>query len=247
MAQPPSIKTSTGYELVLIPAGTFMMGSPQTEEKRGEDEEEHEVTLNHSFYIGRYEVTQEIWSKYQTHRSRFKGPNLPVSDITWFDAIAFANLISEKEGLEPCYKITPNSAKWSKGYKCKGYRLPSEAEWEYAARGGSKGMGGTLDEIAWSKTNSGKTTHPVGSKNANGFGLYDMLGNVWEWLWDIHEDYPKTAVIDPVGARKGNFRIRRGGGYSTGSSRIRVADRYALNPENRHSFLGIRLVRTAKP
>ncbi|MEC7986157.1 MAG: formylglycine-generating enzyme family protein [Myxococcota bacterium] len=232
--------------MVLIPAGTFMMGSPKNELQRGEDEQEHEVTLNHNFYIGKFEVTQDIWEQYLPNRSRFRGPRLPISDLTWFDAVSFVNAMSEKEGLEKCYVVSPNSVKWKKGYACNGYRLPSEAEWEYATKGGDEGIGGVLDEVAWTKNNSGKTTHPVGEKKPNGFGLYDTLGNVWEWVWDLHKDYPSTALIDPVGAKKGKFRIRRGGGYSTGAKRIRIADRYALNPENRHSFLGIRVVRTAK-
>ena len=133
---------------------------------------------------------------------------------------------------------------WSKGYACAGYRLPTEAEWEYVARGGPGGVGGILDNIAWTKGNSLKQTHEVGSKKPNGYGVYDMIGNVWEWVWDVHEDFSSNSVINPIGAKEGAFQVRRGGGYSTGDQRIRLSERYALKPDNTHSFLGLRLVRT---
>ena len=245
-SSPQTHSTKNGYVMNLIPSGRFMMGSKSSEKKRGKDEQEHEVVLNHAFYIGKYEVSQQLWEKYLDNKSRFRSPNNPVNNITFFDALTFANMVSTAHGLEQCYTITPQAAEWPKGLQCKGYRLPTEAEWEYAARAGQGELQQQdLDKYSWNKGNSGKELHPVGTKNPNGFGLYDTLGNVWEWVWDIYADYPKTEVIDPIGAKKGQFRVRRGGGYSTGASRIRIADRYALNPINKHSFLGMRLVRTA--
>ena len=230
----------------LIPAGRFLMGSSSKIPKSGEDEQEHEVVITQSFYMGIHEVPQNIWELYLDHKSRFKHGSHPVNNISFFDALTFANLMSRANGLQECYRITPQAAEWVLGLDCNGYRLPTEAEWEYATRAGEGGLQETkLDQYSWNKTNSNKSLHPVGQKKSNAFGLYDTLGNVWEWVWDIYEDYPSTEMRDPLGAAKGPFRIRRGGGYSTGSSRIRIADRYALNPINKHSFLGLRLVRTA--
>ena len=244
-AQPDTIQTKSGYTLKKISAGRFVMGSSNSVSNRGKDETEHEVVISQDYYIGIHEVPQRIWDKYATHKSRFLGAELPVAGVTFFDALTFANTLSKEEGLEECYVITPQAASWPKGFACTGYRLPTEAEWEYAARANQGSLQeDQLDSYAWSKGNSGKTTHPVGSKKANAFGLYDTLGNVWEWVWDIHQDYPSTELRNPTGAKKGNFRIRRGGGYSTGSSRIRIADRYALNPINQHSFLGLRLAKS---
>lgn len=241
-AKPDLHTTSLGYPMIQVPAGRFMMGSSQEE-----DEDEHEVVLTHSFYAGIYEVNQRIWEQFQTHQSRFRAPDLPVSGISFFDALLFANFMSSEEGLEECYIITPQAAEWRHGFACTGYRIPTEAEWEYMARAGEGNLQEQdINSYAWSKGNSENKPHPVGSKKANAFGLYDTLGNVWEWVWDIYEEYPKTEVIDPIGANKGVFRIRRGGGYSTGSTRVRLADRYALNPINQHSFLGVRLVKTIK-
>ena len=239
-SKPKLHTTSLGYQMIQIPPGRFVMGSSSEP-----DESEHEVVITHSFYAGIYEVNQQIWEQFQAHQSRYRSPNLPVSGISFFDALLFANFMSSEEGLEQCYIITPQAAEWQKGFQCTGYRVPTEAEWEYLARAGQGDIQEkNIEEYAWSKENSENKPHPVGSKKANAFGIYDTLGNVWEWVWDIYEEYPKTERIDPVGATKGAFRIRRGGGYSTGTSRIRLADRYALNPINQHSFLGVRLVKT---
>ena len=241
-ASPNSFQTESGYTMIQIPAGRFMMGSGEKKER------EHEVVLTHSFYMGVFEVQQSFWAEFrESNKSKFQDLQKPISNISFFDAVIFANDVSRKEGLEECYEVTPQAASWPKGYSCNGYRLPTEAEWEYASRANQDDpTDKELDDYAWSKRNSQKTTQVVGTKKANAFGLHDMLGNVWEWVWDIHEAYSSTEVIDPTGAQKDPFRIRRGGGYSSGVSRIKTTTRYALNPINEHSFLGFRLVRTVK-
>lgn len=243
-AAPPTIEGESGYPMVKIPAGRFLMGSGKEK-----DEREHEVVLTHAFFVGVYEVNQKVWNEVRDKNpSKFQSPQQPVSNVSFFDVVLFANALSQKEGLEQCYTVTPQAAVWPKGYQCAGYRLLTEAEWEYAARANQEEdmHESVKDTVAWTKGNAQKQTHPVGQKAPNAFGLYDMVGNVWEWVWDIYEPYSSTEIIDPMGAKKGPFRIRRGGGYSTGTSRVRIADRYALNPINEHSFLGFRLARTAK-
>ena len=242
---PAAYVGSSGYDMLLVAAGTFEMGSDKNEEYRDDDERKHTVVLTHSFYMGRHEVSQRVWSKLMADGSKFDGDSLPAENMTWFDAAAFANAMSDSEGLEQCYVISKDDVTWPKGYDCTGYRLPTEAEWEYAALGGKGGIGGDLLDVAWVKNNSDKKTHPVGQKAPNGYGLHDMLGNVCEWVWDLHEDYPRTESVDPIGAVEGDFHIRRGGGFSTGAPLVRTADRYSLNPYNQHNFLGVRLVRTA--
>ena len=245
------LTTDSGFVFVEIPKGQFVMGSASTEANRDKDERQVKVTLTHDYYLSQTEITQEIWSLYMKNESRFSGAKHPAESMDWFQAVAFANAFSKAEGLEPCYQISDTEVSWPKGYGCMGYRLPTEAEWERAARGGKDGnlgLGGELQEIAWIYENSEKTTHPVAQKKSNAYDLYDMFGNVSEWVWDLHEDYSKNAV-DPTGADRvaeGErvFRIRRGGGYTTGAEWVRPADRYSLNPENRHAFLGIRLART---
>ena len=232
--------TAVSGDLSLVKGGTFTMGYDD-----GESDEIplHKVTIS-DFYLGKHEVTQGLYqSIVGMNPSLFKGdPNLPVDHVSWYDALAFCNKLSEKEGLSKVYAIdgTVVTADW----KAKGYRLPTEAEWEYAAKGGQKGLARTMkfagsnyaDDVAWyidiSSGKSGVTTHPVGTKAANELGLYDMSGNVEEWCWDIYGKYPSGSQVDPVGPSSGRFRVYRGGSVMNRELGLRTANRENNNPLN---------------
>ena len=220
---------SLGIEFVLIPAGTFMMGSTS-----GDPDEKpiHQVTLSNAFYLGKTEVTQAQWQAIMgTNPSLFKGdPKRPVEQVWWDDVQAFIKKLNEKEG---------GSA----------YRLPTEAEWEYAARAGSTTAFSygddptTLGQYAWYKENSAEQTHPVAQLKPNPWGLYDMHGNVWEWVQDWYGRYDTASVTSPTGPSSGTHRSRRGGGWNNLSKYCRSANRYSVTGY-RDDFLGFRLVRS---
>jgi formylglycine-generating enzyme required for sulfatase activity len=236
-----TLKNSLGMEFVKIPSSSFMMGSPMSEKDRKEDEIQHRVTLSKDFYLGKYEVTQAQWQAVMGgNPSKFKGDNLPVETVSWDDAQEFIKKLNAKgEGT---------------------YRLPTEAEWEYAARGGKDGEvfgigdgknlssnqanfdGNTPYGNAAKGKYLGKTVD-VGSYQVNGFGLYDMQGNVWEWCADWYGAYPDGNVTDPKGADSGSIRVFRGGGWSMNGSDLRSAFRNWWTPSYRIDSLGFRLVR----
>jgi formylglycine-generating enzyme required for sulfatase activity len=200
------IVNSIGMKLAYIPAGAFDMGSPPDEKGRQDDEFQHRVKLTSPFRIGVTEVTQAQWRAVMgSVRSHFNGDKLPVEKVSWNNAVAFCQKLSEKEG-----KI---------------YRLPTEAEWEYACRAGATGQfsgTGTVDEMAWYEANSEERTHQVAAKKPNAWGLYDVHGNVSEWCSGYYKpDYPEGAVTDPAGPTEGKYRVIRGGswGYFPRSSR----------------------------
>jgi formylglycine-generating enzyme required for sulfatase activity len=238
---------------VRIEPGTFTMGSPDSEEGRYEDnrEVEHRVTLTRAFWLGRTEVTQAQWKVVMgTNPSSFSacGPECPVETVSWDDAVAYLNKLSDREGLERCYGTT------FKGLDCRGYRLPTEAEWEYAARAGSTGARyGELEAIAWYAGNTGpwpefenrlwSPTRQVGLKAPNRWGLHDMLGNVWEWTGDWFGDYVGSST-DPVGPDSGKYRVRRGGGYDVYARNLRAAVRAASSPDPGGADIGFRAART---
>jgi formylglycine-generating enzyme required for sulfatase activity len=217
---------------VRIEPGSFTMGSPGSEEGRDNDEAQHAVTLTRGFCLMATEVTQGQWrSVMGSNPSGFAscGASCPVEQVSWDDAVAYANRKSQAEGLQPCYEGSTFV-----GVGCTGYRLPTEAEWEYAARAGTTGARhGSLDAVAWHVGNSGGTTHPVGQKQANAWGLYDMLGNVWEWTSDWYGSYPGGAVTDPVGASTGSNRVLRGGSWYSHARLARAAYRnYGASVDN---------------
>ncbi len=212
-------------EMVRIPGGTFWMGS-QSEEASDDEQPVHKVTLK-SFSIGKYEVTQGQWKAImRTNPSDFKkGDNYPVEQVSWDDCQEFIRKLNQLTG--------------------KRYRLPTEAEWEYAARGGKDGPGndryGNIDAIAWYSRNSGNSTHPVGAKQPNAYGLYDMLGNVYEWCQDWYASYTSSAKTNPTGPSSGSSRVFRGGGWYFNAGHVRAANRNSLPPGNRSYNLGFRL------
>jgi formylglycine-generating enzyme required for sulfatase activity len=174
------------------------------------------------------------------------GATCPVEQVSWVDAAKFANTLSAKEGLQQCYGISGDSVTWSTGPACTGYRLPTEAEWEVAARGGRDTLysGGTeIGTVAWVEGNSNSTTHPVAQKAANGYGLSDMSGNVWEWVWDWYGTYPGQST-DPLGASSGSYRVGRGGSGSMDPAGARVSYRSRFDQDARGNSLGFRLART---
>jgi formylglycine-generating enzyme required for sulfatase activity len=243
-------------DMVRIQGGTFTMGSPSSERERYDNEgPQHRVTLS-SFYMGKYEVTQKEWQALMgTNPSYFKGDNLPVEYVSWYDAVNYCNARSKKEGLTPAYTVSGTNVTWNR--KANGYRLPTEAEWEYACRAGTTGPFNTGNNITTSQANydgnypyngnakgqyRGKTT-AVGSFPPNAWGLYDMHGNVWEWCWDWYGSYSSGARTDPTGASSGSYRVYRGGCWCTYGLLLRSAYRSYYNPDDRGSILGFRLVR----
>ena len=233
-ARPRELRNSIGMEFVLVEPGTFEMGSPATEPGRDDDETLHRVTLSQPYYLGKYEVTQGQWAAVMgSNPSSFSncGRNCPVEAVSWEDAQGFIEELNLREGVTV-------------------YRLPTEAEWEYAARAGTQtayhfgNATNRLGQYGWYDENSGNRTHPVGQKRPNAFGLYDMLGNVWEWVHDWYGDYPHGAVTDPRGPSSGANRVPRGGSWSDSARYCRVANRYRISPGNRGYILGFRLART---
>ncbi|RLS66550.1 MAG: formylglycine-generating enzyme family protein [Planctomycetota bacterium] len=241
LAQPPKeLTNSIGMKLVLIPKGTFMMGSPESEEGRRENETQHEVTISNDYYLGAYEVTQ---TQYQTvignNPSCYQGAlvgnqnaDLPVENVSLDDAVEFCKKLSELPEEKKAGRV---------------YRLPTEAEWEYACRAGSKTIysfddeEGLLPEYGWFKRNSSQRTHTVGLLEPNAWGLYDMHGNVWEWCSDWYGEYPKRAVSDPTGPTMGTDRVNRGGCWLYLAANCRSASRNWAKSSYQDGLLGFRV------
>ena len=232
--------------MVYVEGGSFQMGSND-----GDSDEKpvHQVTVS-SFWIGKYEVTQAEWKEVMgSNPSNWKGDQLPVESVSWYDAVDYCNKRSIKEGLTPCY--SGSGAGITCNWNANGYRLPTEAEWEYAARGGKHSKGykysgsNDIGSVAWYDGNAGNKTHEVGTKAANELGLHDMSGNVWEWCWDWYDSgyYAKSPGSDPRGAGSGSYRGLRGGSWYGLDNYCRVANRSGNNPGNGGSSNGLRLAR----
>jgi formylglycine-generating enzyme required for sulfatase activity len=242
-----------GIELKRIPAGGFMMGS--FDEDKGAEAAErprHFVRITRAFYLGVTEVTQGQYRAVTGQSpSAFKGSdNLPVENVTWFDAVNFCNELSRKEGLPAFYRIDGRRVDVN-DWGGAGYRLPTEAEWEYAcrARGTTRYSSGEdeagQEEYAWYLGNSGRRSHRVGQKRPNAFGLYDTRGNVREWCWDWFDKsfYSRSTIEDPVGPLAAERRVNRGGGWEDDPMGVRLTYRAARAPEERGNSLGFRLAR----
>ena len=236
--QPGDVRTFDGMEFVWIPAGEFRMGSTAYGEQPVT-----RVRISRGYWLGKYEVTQAAWQGVMgTNPSWFAGcGECPVENVSWTDAQEFIGRLNAQ----------------SSGGR---YRLPTEAEWEYAARAGEIGEAAweqavrvwenwerhaaDLDAIAWYEDNSGGRTHPVGQKEPNAWGLHDMRGNVYEWVQDRHGTYPGGLVTDPRGAASGDYRVSRGGSWGGGPERCRASSRAVDSPDTRNEFAGFRLLRT---
>ena len=253
---------------VLIEGGTFMMGSPEDEAWRGSDETRHEVTVS-DFYMSAYELTQkEYESVMGENPSNFKGDELPVENISWLDAVNYCNARSESEGLTPVYTIDGQNVTWDRS--ADGYRLPTEAEWEYACRAGTETPFYIAESPSAEEANYyghypygiednyfsqgnltvkpgqyRQTTLAAGSFDPNPNGLYDMYGNVSEWVFDYYGGYPAEAVTDPAGPESGTLRVYRGGGWNDFAKNMRSAYRAAMEQDKFSFNLGARLVRNA--
>jgi formylglycine-generating enzyme required for sulfatase activity len=222
IALTPNVEMTVAY----IGPGSFTMGSSSNEEGHSSDENQVEVTLSQSFWLAKTEVTQAQWEAVMgSNPSEFKGPNLPVENVSWEDAQDFIAKLNDKQILPQGWK----------------FALPTEAQWEYACRAGEKGpySGGTLDEVGWYKDNSDSQTHEVAKKRPNALGLYDMHGNVYEWCSDWYEDTLKGGA-DPVGPASGGLRVHRGGSWVNDASHCRAALRDGGSPGFRYVGLGFR-------
>jgi len=271
-----SAATPPGF--VRVPAGTFVMGAGAAAEHMGDDVA-HEVRITHDFFLEAHEVTRREfadlmgavpppWSS--------RGDDVPVTQINWYEAIAYANARSQREGLPACYRLTGAAGavgagctrhqfgcgpgvpwpEWDHtgyaiakvelvGLDCGGYRLPTEAEWEYAARAGRTEPGAHLDDAAWYDGNATEPM-PVGTRAANPWGLYDMLGNVWEMCWDVEAELGAAPARDPVGPPDGHDRVTKGGSYMNGAAELTPSRRIEGGPDGRNANVGFRLARTAR-
>ncbi len=224
------VKNGINIEMVKVEAGSFNMGATPEMENPNEDEKPvHRVTLTNNYYIGKYEVTQALWKIVMgSNPSNFKGDNLPIEKVSWNNCQKFISKLNKLTG--------------------KSFRLPSEAEWEYAARGGNKSRGyqysgsNTIGDVAWYYGNSSSMTHAVGTKQPNELGLYDMTGNVWEWCQDWFGGYSSSPQTNPTGAVSGSIRVYRGGGWYHSAGDCRTSFRLVGAPGFRSDGLGLRLV-----
>ena len=223
------VKNGINIEMVKVEAGSFNMGATPEMENPNEDEKPvHRVTLTNNYYIGKYEVTQALWKIVMgSNPSNSKGDNLPVEKVSWNDCQKFISKLNKLTG--------------------KSFRLPTEAEWEYAARGGNKSRGyqysgsNTIGDVAWYDGNSGSKTHAVGTKQPNELGAFDMTGNVWEWCQDWFNRYSSSPQTNPIGAVSGSCRVYRGGSCCY-SGYCRCSCRFDGTPDFRNGDLGLRLV-----
>jgi formylglycine-generating enzyme required for sulfatase activity len=286
--EPTATQTPVPIEFVYISPGRFTMGSPDDEPcRKTRESPQHEVTLTRGLYMMQTQVTRQMWKDlkevqpdlpYDPGSHHDTTMNHPVQGNTWYESVLFANLKSIQDGYQLCYfkdedfTIPVDASNYTGGFiycnfESGGYRLPTEAEWEYACRADTSGpfsceepgyntlncgmpscTPGTLpilEQYAAFCANAPEKPKPAGSRLPNPWGLYDMHGNVWEWCWDWYDDYGPENVTDPTGPEIGQERLLRGGSWGTSAEGCRSAIRYCLNPSYRFESIGFRLVRTA--
>ena len=236
MSNTKTLEVPLGSGVVMLmkwcPPGSFLMGSPETDRWRSDDENQVQVTLSQGFWIGQTQVTQGQWQAVMGNNpSRFRGEGRPVERVSWDDAQEFVAKINASFVIPDGMQMT----------------LPTEAQWEYAARAGETWPYlGWLDEVAWYLGNSGDVTHPVGMKKPNTWGLHDVHGNVWEWCADWYKSELKGGT-DPQGATSGTRRVLRGGGWGNDAVHCRVAFRNGYYPSYTYGPFGFRVARSSVP
>ncbi|HXK50318.1 MAG TPA: SUMF1/EgtB/PvdO family nonheme iron enzyme, partial [Clostridiales bacterium] len=228
----------------LVEGGSYIMGGSENR-----DELPSRKVILSDFYIGKYEITQAEWEFVMgSPECKFKGDSLPVETVSWFDAVKFCNRLSEIERLEKCYEISGNDVTCN--FTAKGYRLPTEAEWEYAARGGKHASGNRFSgcedaaEVAVFAGCRAKSPRAGGCRKPNGLEIYDMSGNVWEWCWDWYGEYTQETQRDPTGPRYGFLKTARGGSWVSCEKYCTNEFRNLYNPNDKLSLLGFRVARS---
>jgi formylglycine-generating enzyme required for sulfatase activity len=255
-----------GYDMQLVTVSPFIMGSPQAERDRQSDEVLHEVLLTQDYFLGTYEVSQRIWTSIMgSNPSHFQrcGEDCPIESVSWCDTIIFANRISEREGFAKVYSLPYEFEEGMAEDQCgelsrmvmfdhskNGYRLPTEAEWEYAAQAGRDSLysgSGDPNAVGWTLENSSIRLHTVGILRPNDWGFYDMSGNVWEYIWDWYAPYPEDSVLNYnySGPKDGILRGIRGGSWGMSPDTARVSNRHYATPGYRIRDVGFRLARSA--
>ena len=237
------LSDTVSLDMIWIEPGTFTMGSPSDELGRDSDETQHQVTLTRGYWLGKYEVTQAQYEAVMgTNPSYFKGADFPVEKVSWYNAMDFCAKLTDIERA---------AGRLPEGYE---YTLPTEAQWEYACRAetttalnsgknlSDKNKCPEMDEVGWYEYNSDSTTHPVGQKMPNAWGLYDMHGNVFEWCLDWYGSYPSSAVTDPKGSSSGSYRVIRGGSWNFNAYSCRSAYRFDSTPSDfNRNYYGFRV------